>query len=75
LVSPVATTVQIFYKTRDALDYDEAHSSSAPLQPGENTVFLEVPIRDAAGALRLDPGTAPGDYLLKELEVRAGKIK
>jgi hypothetical protein len=75
LVSPVATTVQIFYKTRDALDYDEAHSSSAPLQAGENTIYLEVPIRDASGALRLDPGTAPGDYVLKEVEVRGEKAK
>jgi hypothetical protein len=75
LVSPIATTSQVFYKTRDALDYDEAHNVSAALQPGENIIYLEVPIRDASGALRLDPGTAPGDYLLKELEVRAEKAK
>jgi hypothetical protein len=61
----------MFYKTREAIDYDKAPSSNRPLQPGENTVSLEVPVRTASGALRLDPGMAPGDYLLEELEVRA----
>jgi hypothetical protein len=73
IVSPVATTIQMFYKTRDALDYDEGHSSSYPLHPGENTVYLEVALREAFGTLRLDPGILPGDYLLKEFEVRAAK--
>jgi hypothetical protein len=71
IVSPAATTMEMFYKTGNQLDYDQGHSSSQPLQPGENTVYLEIPVRATSGVLRLDPGMVAGDYLLKEIEARA----
>jgi hypothetical protein len=71
LVSPAATTIQMFYKAGGQLDYDQGHSSSQAMQPGENTVYLEIPMREASGALRLDPGMAMGEYVLKEIEARA----
>jgi hypothetical protein len=71
IASPAATSLQIFYKTRDQLDYDPAHATIFPLQSGENTIYIEIPVRNATGALRLDPGTVAGDYLLREIEARA----
>ena len=70
LVSPAATTMQLFYRTQSGLDYNEARSSSQSLESGENTVYLRVSGPDAAGALRLDPGAVAGNYLLKDLEAR-----
>ena len=71
IASPAATTLQIFYKTGDQLDYNEAHASNFPLQEGENTIYIEIPVRNASGALRLDPGMVAGDYVLREIEARA----
>jgi len=71
MVSPAATTLQAFYKTQGQIDYDEAHTESQPLKAGENTIYLELQVHEVAGALRLDPGSIPGDYLFKEIEVRA----
>ena len=72
IVSPAATILQIFYKMGGRLDYDAKRIVSQPLQPGENTVYLKIPVRDTSGALRLDPGAVAGNYVVKELEVRAG---
>ena len=71
IVSPAATILQVFYKTKSGLEYTEGQSARHALEPGENTVHLKVPERDAPGALRLDPGAIAGNYLLKEVEVRA----
>jgi len=71
IVSPAATILQIFSRTKSGLDYHEERSAREPLKPGENTVYLKMPMSDASGVLRLDPGAVAGNYLLKELEVRA----
>lgn len=71
IVSPAATILQLFCRTKSGLDYQEGRSARQPLEPGENTVYLKVPVRDASSPLRLDPGAVAGNYLLKELEIRA----
>ena len=71
IVSPRPTAFQVFYKVRDQIEYDQAHSYTQPLNAGENTIYFEQTDQDAVGSLRLDPGMEPGKYLLKELEFRA----
>jgi hypothetical protein len=70
IVSPRPTALQVFYKVRDQIEYDQAHSYTEPINAGENTIYFEHADPDAVGRLRLDPGMEPGKYLLKELEFR-----
>lgn len=71
IVSPVETPVQIFYKVAGRAEYTEAYSHSQPLKVGENTIYLEHNEPETTGQMRLDPGNAPGNYIVKDLEVRA----
>ncbi len=72
VVSPGATTLQVFYNTVQNADFDEAHSVRKPIQKGDNDVVVEITARDFKGNIRLDPGELSGDYLVKLVEVRAG---
>ena len=70
--SPAATVLQLFYKHSGQPEYVPAQMQSANLVPGENTIYLEVNDPEATGALRLDPGTEAGEYLLHSVEARSG---
>ena len=70
IVSPKETALQIFYKAPGQKDYTEANSRSYQLREGSNTVFFEHNEPGSTEPLRLDPGTAVGNYILNEIEVR-----
>jgi len=71
LVSPGPTEFQVFYSTSAVSVFDEAHSVRKPIQKGDNDVVVEFTEPDFKGKIRLDPGTLPGDYILKLVEVRS----
>ncbi|HEX4337328.1 MAG TPA: glycosyltransferase family 39 protein [Polyangiaceae bacterium] len=71
LESPLATIVQLFYATHAAPKFNEEHSVKQPLSAGENRVELRFEAEDLQGRLRLDPGTAPGRYVLDSVELLA----
>jgi hypothetical protein len=68
--SPLATTLQLFYKTRAAPRFVRGAALSATLHEGVNEVFFELPASDLLGELALRPGVDPGRYVLREFEVR-----
>ena len=68
--SPADTTLQIFFGTTTRPDYHESNSIRKDIVKGENDVSVEIPVPGFSGALRLDPGTAKGNYVLKLFEVR-----
>jgi len=51
-------------------EFSEERSVRCPIHRGKNLLYIELPYADLDGRLRFDPGTSPGDYVLKELEVR-----
>ena len=71
LTAPSATVLQLFYKHSGDADYSQANMQSIELKPGDNTAYFILTDPQAIGALRLDPGTVPGEYILKQIEVRA----
>lgn len=65
LESPVETTVQLFYLRPGEKSYNESQSQKLHLNQGKNVVYFELTGPARIGALRLDPGMAPGTYLLE----------
>ncbi|MBI5589579.1 MAG: hypothetical protein HY881_03755 [Deltaproteobacteria bacterium] len=69
LDAPAAGTFQVFWSINDA--FSENDSIKAALETGRNVIFLPNPL--PAGEkyrLRIDPGTAPGKYRIRKIEIR-----
>lgn len=67
LDSPAETTVQLFYLRPGERSYSESESQKLHLNQGKNVVYFELTDPSRIGALRLDPGMAPGTYILESL--------
>jgi hypothetical protein len=68
--SPRETTLDVFFKTRTKRTFDRVRGAHARLQPGDNTLTLEVTAADALGELALRPGAEPDRYVLRRFVVR-----
>lgn len=67
--SPLDTIMEVFYQTEDSIAYSADRSVSTAIYTGNNVVIVDLSGSKAVGKLRLDPGRAPGEYLIKSLEV------
>jgi hypothetical protein len=67
--APGKDTLQIFYKPAGIEQYTEARSQRCTLTAGSNECFFTIAADQFDGQLRIDPGTRPGLYRLKELIV------
>lgn len=70
LTSPAATQMQLFYLRKGQTSYSDAQSQVAQLVPGPNEVYFRFDAPDMTDPLRLDIGTAPGDYILESMVAR-----
>lgn len=68
--SSVDTEVQLYYMTRELPYYTEQNSIRTKSKQGENELYFFLPVDDIVGAVRLDPGSQPGVYVLNEIEIR-----
>lgn len=68
ITAPTETVLQVFYGSAPE-HFSNQTSAYAPIYAGRNLVVLEIP--SGSTALRLDPGTHPGRYIIHRLEVRA----
>ena len=68
--SPVKTTLQLFYRTSTQDQFNEEQSMKKCIRQGDNIVYFQLPINEMEGSIRMDPGTAPGEYVLYSLEAR-----
>jgi hypothetical protein len=66
--TPVDTLVEIFYTTAGAPGFSPDHVVSVPVKAGRSLVLFEINDPEFAGGLRFDPGQAPGDYILHQIE-------
>lgn len=74
LASTVSTTLEIFYeidKSDNQYPYTEARKVSQTIFEGHNEVCLAIEAEGIVKSLRLDIGCDVGEYILKELEIRA----
>ena len=71
ITAPANGVIQIFYLVGSQTTYSEQNSTVQPLRAGHNTVYLKIDAPETTGQWRLDPGSAPGKYILKSFEVRA----
>lgn len=69
--SPADTPIQVFYLTRDHPGHDETRSQLVPLKQSRNVVYFQLDQPDLIDPVRLDPGAAPGDYVIESLVARA----
>jgi hypothetical protein len=68
LTTPVDTLVEIFYTTVGAPGFTPDHIVSVPVKAGRSLVLFEINDPAFSGGLRFDPGQAPGDYILHQIE-------
>lgn len=69
--SPADTTVQLFYLLPGQKSYSQTHSQELHVKAGKNVVYFELSDPSWIGALRLDPGMVPGEYLLESIKAKA----
>ncbi len=72
--APSATELKVYFTTPSSPKYTEELRVRETLQEGENNLIIQLSHPEVRGALRLDPGTVPGRYVLRFLEVRADPI-
>ena len=71
IAAPTDTGFQVFYLPTGVSDYRE-HVLNRSLHHGRNIVYFFLSDSQLAGGpVRIDPGMAPGDYVITKIEVRA----
>ena len=70
LEAPSDTGLQLFYLPAGVSAYGDHHMNRFIRRGGNTLYFLLTDSELAGGRLRLDPGMAPGGYLLTHFEVR-----
>jgi len=71
IVSPVETPIQLFYITRDRPVPSEEQSQTVMLKPGSNVIYFQLSQPGLIDPLRLDPGAAPGQYVIESVVARS----
>lgn len=71
LDTPAATPIQLFYLTQGQAAHSEDHMLSRMLSMGANTVYFDLSRLDVVDPLRLDPGAAVGDYLIRSITAKS----
>jgi hypothetical protein len=67
--APTDTLVEIFYTTAGAAGFTPDHLVSVPVKAGRSLILFEINDPAFSGGLRFDPGQAPGDYILHQMEL------
>jgi len=71
---PRSSISQVFYQTKGEKQYSENKSIRIKANQGHNKIHYLLPVKSINGkALRFDPGTYPGEYIIHSIEVLVGK--
>jgi len=68
--SSIDTQLQLFYRTGKDTDFSGDKSITVNMNKGDNVSYLPVNEEALSRTFRLDPSTGPGEFVLKELEIR-----
>lgn len=68
--APSEDVLQIFYELSKAPGFAENRSVKALIYKGRNEVYVLLDMLGLTGALRLDPGTSTGEFIIHSLEIR-----
>jgi len=69
LTAPIATKLQLFYKTKLLQSFNELRFVIKSISSGRSTISIKIPTNKIKGRLRLDPGSHPGSYILHKIEL------
>ena len=69
--SPEESTAQIFFQTENYPYYNEKNSYRIRTKKGRNEIFVNASGMRIIGRIRVDPGSIPGEYIFKSIEVKA----
>ena len=69
--SPDDTLLEIFYTTREEPMFAASRRVSQRVTAGNNKVVIPISNASVITRLRLDPGTVPGTYRIRNFEVRS----
>ena len=76
LDSPADTLFALYFTTAEnPHDIQPNQVVEQRIKQGYNRLLLRLPHPEVTGLLRIDPGTAAGDYLLRSLTVKAVGVK
>jgi hypothetical protein len=70
VTSPVHTTLELGYQTRDEHAYSRARSYRVDLREGWNEVFVHVDVPDLRGRILVRPGLTAGRFVFHSIEAR-----
>lgn len=70
IYSETASTLQLYFKSRERPFYNERDSRKMNVAVGENDLYLMLSTRQAWDRIRLDPGHAGSKMILRSFEVR-----
>ena len=73
IAAPFDTEFQLFYLT-DNPEFDPYHCRSRYLNKGDNKISLYIHEQHPITALRLDPGTTEGIYILHDFTVKSYEV-
>lgn len=68
MTGPADTLVEVYYSTNTVPGFVAKHVVSVPVKLGRSVILFEINDPEFAGGLRLDPGQAPGEYILHAIE-------
>jgi hypothetical protein len=69
--SPEDSMFQIFYQTEKRPFFNEEDSYRVKTKKGRNKISIPVLEKQIIGKIRVDPGSFPGEYIFKSIEVNA----
>ncbi len=70
---PAATELALFFQTQDVLRFGFEQARRRNLTAGRHRLHIVIDHDRLNGRLRLDPGQISGTYLIRALEIRAGR--
>lgn len=69
ITTPVATTLQLFFKTGIFEHYKDSNKIQKHLQAGRTKTILLLPFQRIIGNFRIDPGCVSGKYIIHKIEI------
>jgi alginate O-acetyltransferase complex protein AlgJ len=72
--SPKVSNMKVFFRTSSEPKFGMIPPKTVKLKVGLNDVYFKIYGESLLSTVRIDPGSEVGDYIVRDLEIRSGKI-
>ncbi|MEA1866796.1 MAG: sulfotransferase family 2 domain-containing protein, partial [Thermodesulfobacteriota bacterium] len=69
IISPINTTLTLYYTTWDAIDSPYSRHRKANVRAGENHIMITINEQAIAGRLRFTPASQPASFEINKIEI------